>query len=114
MATRSRPASSCRPTIAPKEPKLSAGPKLAFDLLKQLIATDGKPPAEGDNIPPSARVCSAVSWREQFYNAYPSTTPDTKQKAYVRAMLKLQELHLVELWGTWAWRPDMPDMAGQT
>ena len=98
---------------AQQGPKLPATAKLALDLLRALVATDGNPPAPGDNIPTNARPVSAVAWRDRFYNAYPTTKPDTKQKAYVRAVLKLQEKKLIEIWSTYVWlvsEPDKPDI----
>jgi hypothetical protein len=88
---------------AQQSPKLSATTKLAYDLLRTFTATEGKPPAPGDSIPAAARAVSAITWRERFYDSYPTTKPDTKQKAYVRAVLKLQEEKLIEIWSTYAW-----------
>jgi AAA domain len=110
------PMTSC--VVMPAEakeqgPKLSAAPKLTLDLLQALVATDSKPPAPSDNIPAKARPVSAITWRERFYDAYP-TRPDAKQKAFVRAQLKLINLKLVEVWSTYAWltsKPDISDIA---
>jgi hypothetical protein len=79
--------------------------------LRELIGSDASEPAPAStHIPQNVRVCPAALWREHFYRTYIGK-PDTKQKAFVRAVLKLQELHLIGLWSDRAWVPDMPDMA---
>jgi len=93
---------------------LPAAAKLALEQLQELIADIGEVPAASNHIPPNTRVCSAVIWREHFYNTYPDS-PDkkqnTKQKAFVRAVTKLQEAHLVGLWSDKAW---LAAQTGQT
>ena len=87
-----------------KGPKLPAAAKLALDQLQELIASDASAPAPASNhIPASVRVCSAALWRENFYKAHIGDKQDTKQKAFVRAVLRLQELGLIGLWGDKAW-----------
>jgi AAA domain len=93
--------------------KLNAAARLALDQLNETIAEAGEPAPASNHIPPDVRVCSAVLWRENFYKTYPSDKPDTKQKAFVRACLRLQELNLIGLWGDKAWLPDNPDKVGQ-
>jgi hypothetical protein len=86
-----------------KGPKLAPAVKLALDQLHELIASDASEPAPASNhVPQNVRVCPAVLWREHFYSVYPGK-PDTKQKAFVRACLKLQELHLIGLWKDRVW-----------
>jgi len=94
--------------------KLPAATKLALDQLRELIGSDAseRAPAGQNHIPANVRVCSATLWREQFYKVHIGDTPDTKRKAFVRAVLRLQELRLIGLWGDKAWLPDKPDMPG--
>ena len=95
-----------------KGPRLPPATRLAFDQLVELLASDASEPAPANNhIPANVRVCSAVVWRENFYKAHIGDKPDTKQKAFVRAVLRLQELHLIGLWGDRVWLPDKPDIA---
>jgi hypothetical protein len=99
------PITSC--VIVPAElpikgPKLTGASKLAFDSLQEMIAESGEVPAASNHIPAGHRVCSAVLWREYFYKLYVGK-PDTKQKAFVRATLKLQEAHLIGIWSDKAW-----------
>jgi hypothetical protein len=99
------PIASCviEPTELPtKGPKLSGATKLAFDSLVEVLAESGEPATASNHIPAGHRVCSAVLWREHFYRLYVGK-PDTKQKAFVRATLKLQEAHLIGIWSDKAW-----------
>lgn len=82
---------------------LSGATKLAFDSLCEVLAESGEVPPASNHIPPDIRVVSAVLWREHFYKAYAGDKPDAKQKAFVRATLKLQEKKLVGLWSDKAW-----------
>jgi hypothetical protein len=85
--------------------------KLLLNQLQELIADIGEVPPASNHIPPNTKVCSATIWREHFYNTYPDK-PDikqgAKQKAFVRATLKLQEAHLIGIWSDKVW------LAGQT
>jgi hypothetical protein len=80
----------------------SGAAKLALEQLQELIADIGEIPPASNHIPPNTKVCSVVAWRESFYNVH-AGKPDTKQKAFVRATLKLQEAHLVGIWSDNAW-----------
>jgi len=97
-----------------KAPTLSAAAKLALEQLRDLIASDASELAPGsDHIPRNVRVISAALWREHFYKAHIDDRPDTKRKAFVRAVNRLQELHIVGLWADKAWLSDKPDIPGQ-
>jgi hypothetical protein len=52
------------------------------------------------------RECPANLWREGFYEVYPADKLDTKLKAFIRAMGKLQELDLVKISGVNVLLPD--------
>ena len=98
-----------------KGPKLSDTNKLGLSLLRELIASAGKPPpAEAHlSLPANTLVCSATEWRERFYNGYPSDSQTTKQKAFVRVQLKLMELKLIDVFSIYVWLktdPDKPDI----
>jgi hypothetical protein len=88
--------------LAKKERPLPDTAKLALEQLQELIADTGEVPPTSNRIPPNVRVCSAIAWRESFYNVY-AGKPDTKQKAFVRATLKLQEARLIGIWSDKAW-----------
>jgi hypothetical protein len=97
-----------------KQSKATGAAQLALDQLRELIVSDGEPAPASNHIPPHVRVVSAVLWRECFYKAHAGSKPDTKQKSFVRAVTRLQELHLVGLWGDQAWLTDKPDITRQT
>jgi hypothetical protein len=71
-----------------KGPKLKGNTKLAYDNFLDILKQHPQPECDGH------RVCSAIEWRQRFYDTYPGK-PDTKQKAFVRAVLKLQELKII-------------------
>jgi len=98
---------------AKKPDKLQGNTKLAYDSLAAVLAKHGQPSVPNEYVPPDIRVCSAILWREHFYNTY-SGKPDTKQKAFVRTSIKLQELKIIGIWGDQVWLPDNPDIPGQT
>jgi hypothetical protein len=55
-------------------------------------------------------------WREHFYNVYPGgpdIKPDTKSKAFVRAFLRLHELHLIGVWQDSVWLAGQNGQTGQ-
>src|ERR1700738_5369922 len=55
-------------------------------------------------LPPGiGKVCSHILWRETFYKASINDTPGAKQKAFVRAVLKLQEAKLIGVWSDKVW-----------
>lgn len=83
-------------------PKLTGATKLAFHSLKEVLADIGEVPPASTHVPPGHPICPAGIWREHFYSVY-AGKPDTKQKAFVRATLRLQELHLIGIWNDKAW-----------
>jgi hypothetical protein len=105
------PLTSCViiPAVASaKGPKLSGHNLLALTILQRLLANESQEPPADCKIPRS-RVCSAIKWREEFYNACPADNQTTKQKAFVRATLKLYDLNLAVMSGAWAYQPNNPD-----
>jgi hypothetical protein len=100
-----------------KRRKLPADTQLALDKLTELTIEEGRRPEANNHIPASAKVVSAHLWREYFYKARiadKNDKPDTRQKAFVRAVQRLQELHLIGIWNELVWLADKPDMARQT
>jgi hypothetical protein len=89
---------------AAKGPKVIGQTKVAFDLLTELIASAGEPAPTSNYVPPGiGKVCSHILWRETFYKASINDTPGAKQKAFVRAVLKLQEAKLIGVWSDKVW-----------
>jgi hypothetical protein len=92
-------------------PKLSKVNRFAFDLLKKLIAAEGLPPPPDSDLAADVRVYHAGRFRERFKETYPTSSDKegTKNKAYVRALMDLQEAGLIELWREWVWLRDKRD-----
>jgi hypothetical protein len=89
---------------AAKGPKITGQTKVAFDLLTELITSAGERAPTSNYVPKGIdKVCSAIVWRDMFYKANINDTPGAKQKAFVRAVLKLQEAKLIGVWSDKAW-----------
>jgi AAA domain len=90
--------------MAGTAPKLTGATKLALDQLRGLIADLGERPPASNYIPqgPDILICPATLWREHFYQAHIGT-PDSKQKAFVRASVRLEELGLIGIWSDKVW-----------
>jgi hypothetical protein len=71
-----------------------------------LRAARARAPVSMHRHRPDVRVYHAGKWRERFNETYPSDKRDTKKKAYLRAVLDLQEADLIELWREWVWLRD--------
>jgi hypothetical protein len=99
---------------ARRKVKLSDNAQLALDALKCALADHGEKPPASNHIPqqPDIRACPVEIFRSYYYKLKIGE-PDTKQKAFVRAVEKLQSLHLIGIHGDLVWLPDMPDMARQ-
>jgi hypothetical protein len=53
---------------APKDkPKLTGQSEIAFNILCELLADEGKVPPPNSNIPPATRTFSEKSWRVACY-----------------------------------------------
>jgi hypothetical protein len=91
-----------------KAKKLNAAAKLALKQLHELIAAAGEPAPASNHVPQNVRVCPAALWRETFYKARIDEKPDTKRKAFVRAVETLQEAHLIGIWSDKVWLARQP------
>ena len=91
--------------LTAKQPKLPPAAKLALEQLRDVLAEVGTAPPVSNHIPqqPDIRVCPVELWREHYYRAYPAGPPDTKQKAFVRASLTLQERKIIGIYGDKVW-----------
>jgi len=84
----------------------ATGPaKVALDLLRRAIADAGELAPASNHIPQHARVVELNLWRQYAYDGSVtgSDKPETKRKAFDRAVTKLQENGLVGVWGKLAW-----------
>jgi hypothetical protein len=71
-----------------------------------------RPPSRNERIPRNVRLVSRQVWRERFYAVYANDNPDSRQKAFVRAVERLQELGMIGIWQDWVWLPDNRTNAG--
>jgi hypothetical protein len=105
------------PAAKPKGPKLSGVTKLAYEQLIDVLADVGERPPASNHIPqgPDIRICPVRLWRDHFYSVHPGAPdkPDTKAKAFVRAFIKLQELHLIGVWQDSVWLAGQNGQNGQ-
>jgi hypothetical protein len=85
--------------------KVTGAARVALDLLEKAIADAGEPAPASNHIPPASRTTTLSLWRRYCYEGTvsESDSPDTKQKAFVRASKRLQELGAIGVWGEHVW-----------
>jgi hypothetical protein len=90
---------------AEKATVLTGAKKIAFELLCQAIAEAGEVPEASNHVPPNTRTCPVNLWRSYCYQGTVAETdkPDTKQKAFVRALKELQSLGVIGVWNDQVW-----------
>jgi hypothetical protein len=88
--------------------KLTKVQRFAFDLLKRIIDTEGMDAPAEANLP-GLRVCRNETWRERFYAEYPADKQNTKKKAFLRAILDLEEEGLIGLFREFVFMRDKRD-----
>ncbi len=79
--------------------------KQALELLERAILEKGRDAPSGEAYPASVKVVSVSIWREYCYagTVSASSTPDAKQKAFVRAVKALQDAKAIGIWNDLAW-----------
>jgi hypothetical protein len=85
--------------------KLSAGQRRCLDALFEVLLDFGTVPPASSHIPAKTRTTTLVRWKEYFLKktiADPAK-PDSKDKAFVRASVKLQDLRIIGVWGDQVW-----------
>jgi len=90
---------------ATQERKVRGAQKIALDLLRKAIDEAGSLPPASNHIPPNTRTILVETWRTYAYQGTitESDKPDSRQKAFVRAVKQLQAANLVGVWGEFAW-----------
>jgi hypothetical protein len=85
--------------------KVKGVKKVVLALLRKAIDEAGSVPPPSNHIPPNTRTVSVETWRAYAYQGTitESDKPDTRQKAFVRAVNSLQAAKLVGIWGDNAW-----------
>ena len=98
------------PTDAVQAPRarLKGAVKVAFDALVEAINEAGELET-GSHSPGRTRTCAVDAWRRYSFakTIAESDKADTKQKAFVRASKRLQELGIIGVWNDRVWIADM-------
>jgi hypothetical protein len=78
---------------------------VALEILRKAIDEAGSMPPASNHIPPNTRTILIETWRTYAYQGSitESDEPDSKRKAFVRAVKDLQATNLVGIWGEYAW-----------
>jgi AAA domain len=78
---------------------------IALEILRKAIDEAGSMPPASNHIPTNTRTISIDTWRTYAYQGSitESDEPDSKRKAFVRAVKDLQAANLVGIWGEYAW-----------
>ena len=79
--------------------------RTAFELLEKAIEDTDEPAPTSNHIPRGTRTSSICLWRRYCYAGMvaESDKPDSKQKAFVRSVKKLQEIGAIGIWGNYVW-----------
>lgn len=94
------------PTATTGQRKPVKGAKaVALEILRKAIDEAGTTPPANNHIPANTRTILIETWRTYAYQGSitESDEPDTKRKAFVRAVKDLQAANLVGIWGEYAW-----------
>jgi hypothetical protein len=77
----------------------------ALGILRKAIDEAGSTAPASNHIPPNARTIPVETWRLYVYQGTitASDKPDSKRKAFVRAVKDLQAAGLIGIWGDHAW-----------
>jgi AAA domain len=93
--------------------EISPTARVAFRLLADAINDAGSIPSPSPRIPPNTRTIPDNSWREYCYagTISDSDKPDSKSKAFRRAVAELQAAHMIGIWRDQVW---IAGQAGQS
>ena len=85
--------------------KLSGTHQRALDALCDALLDYGIVPPTNNHVPHQTRTISVVRWREVFEKktVVSSDKADTKRKAFVRAVERLQDLKIIGVWDDQVW-----------
>ena len=85
--------------------KVKGAKKVVLELLRKAIDEAGAVPPPNNHIPSDTRTVSVGTWRVYAYQGTitDSDKPDSRQKAFVRAVNGLQAAKLIGIWGDNAW-----------
>ena len=85
--------------------RLTGAAKIAFDFLQKALDDAGEQPPASNHIPRTIRVVRGSLWRAYCDKGSLTTSDksDTKDKAFNRAVNKLQELGVIGVWSDLVW-----------
>ncbi len=85
--------------------KLTGATKIAFDFLQRAIVDAGEIPTASNHIPRTNKVVRGALWRSYCDKGSLTTSdnPDTKNRVFVRAYKRLQELGAIGVWDDLVW-----------
>jgi hypothetical protein len=85
--------------------KVTGPAAIALRILQDSIIEEGELPHSNTHIPPNTRTIAEKTWRANGYAgmSQDDTTRTARQKAFVRASNKLQELKLIGKYGDHVW-----------
>jgi hypothetical protein len=90
-------------------PRLSKAARLAYRELCELVTDEpppteqAEPPPRNERIPRGAKPISRQAWRERFYAVYANDNPDSRKRAFARAVEQLQETGMIGIWQDSVW-----------
>jgi AAA domain len=81
------------------------GAQLAFDLLCEAINDEGTPGRTNSRVPNGVKTVPVSLWKAYFIKGYGTDPdkPDTKRRAFNRAVEKLQEIKAIGVWSDVVW-----------
>jgi hypothetical protein len=102
---------SDKPPAGSNGPRLSDQTAIALNLLRRALEDAGEKAPASNHIPLGTKVVRETLWREYYYNGtgqglHKETDKGSRQKAFVRAKQKLQNIKQIGIWGEWVWTTD--------
>jgi hypothetical protein len=84
---------------------------VALRLLEKAIAEGGQHPPASNHMPDTVLSVTLSLWEGYCDRGMAAETnkPDSKRRAFVRALTKLQSLRIIGVWNEWVWIADKPD-----
>lgn len=95
----------CDGSAASRQTRATGQPAIALDILRELIVDIGTVPPSSAKIPVGTRTTTEETWRAGCYAKMftEDRSQTAKQKAFVRAAKRLQDLQLIGKWGDHVW-----------
>jgi hypothetical protein len=102
---------SDKPPGSSNGPRLSDQTAIALKLLRRALKDAGEKAPASNHIPFGTKVVRETLWRQYYYNGIgqgpdKETDKGSRQKGFVRAKQKLQNMKEIGLWDEWAWTTD--------